>query len=68
MKERAMCAPVGTLPLNFRYRYASPADAEHGPNKAVVMAGYWATMMGRNWRNHLSALGALGVGVYPYEH
>jgi hypothetical protein len=68
MKERAMSAPVGTFPLHFRYRYGSPADAEDGPNKAVVMAGYWAAMIGHNWRNHLAALREAGLEVYPDAH
>lgn len=65
MRERAMGASAGTFPLHFRYKYGSDPDSETGNNKAVKLAGYWAAMIGRNWRNHLQALADQQMEVYP---
>lgn len=64
MRERTMSVPMSAFPLDFRYRYgAKPEEADSG-DKAVVMAGYWAHMIERNWRNHLERLGELGMAIY----
>ena len=65
--ERCGLKVIGHLPKNFQYALGSDAASPGGSRRSTQMSAYGSYINQRNWRNHLTALEALGCDPLPKE-
>jgi hypothetical protein len=60
--DRASGASLGPVDDEFKYQLGAPGDAPNGHNKGWMLGAYLAEMGTRNWRQHVAACEAEGLG------